>query len=65
MQHSHQYGTVRLEKDEGGGKIVMISFAYTPLYSAMAPASFPDPAQLFVTFSTEKQERAWYLFSRE
>ena len=28
-------------------------------------ASFPGPAQLSVAFSTEKQERAWYLFSRE
>ena len=24
-----------------------------------------DPAQLFVAISTEKRERAWYLFSRE
>ena len=28
-------------------------------------ASFPGPAQLSITCSTEKQERAWYLFSRE
>ena len=28
-------------------------------------ASFPGPAQLFVSISTEKRERAWYLFSRE
>ena len=28
-------------------------------------ASFPGPAQLSVTSSTEKWERAWYLFSRE
>ena len=28
-------------------------------------ASFPGPAQLFITISTEKRERAWYLFSRE
>ena len=27
-------------------------------------ASFPGPAQLSVTCSTEKQDRAWYLFSR-
>ena len=29
------------------------------------PASFPDPTQLSVTWSTEKQEKAWYLFSHE
>ena len=28
-------------------------------------ASFPGPAQLSVASSTEKRERAWYLFSRE
>ena len=28
-------------------------------------ASFPGPTQLSVTCSTEKWERAWYLFSRE
>ena len=28
-------------------------------------ASFPGPAQLSVAISTEKQERARYLFSRE
>ena len=28
-------------------------------------ASFPGPAQLSVTISMEKRERAWYLFSRE
>ena len=28
-------------------------------------ASFPGPAQLFVAISTEKRERAWYLFSHE
>ena len=28
-------------------------------------ASFPGPAQLSIAISTEKQERAWYLFSRE
>ena len=28
-------------------------------------ASFPGPTQLSVAFSTEKWERAWYLFSRE
>ena len=28
-------------------------------------ASFPGPAQLFVAISTEKQERAWHLFSLE
>ena len=42
-----------------------VSFTCTPLYSAMAPASFPGPAQLSIAFSTEKWERAWYLFSRE
>ena len=29
------------------------------------PASFPDPTQLSITWSTEKRERAWYLFSHE
>jgi len=28
-------------------------------------ALYPDPAQLSVTCSTEKWERAWYLFSCE
>ena len=28
-------------------------------------ASYPGPAQLFVAISTEKRERAWYLFPRE
>ena len=28
-------------------------------------ASFPGPAQLFVTCSTEKRERAWYLSSHD
>jgi len=28
-------------------------------------ALFPGPAQLSVAFSMVKQERAWYLFSRE
>ena len=28
-------------------------------------ASFPGPAQLSIAISTEKRERAWYLFSRE
>ena len=28
-------------------------------------ASFPGPAQFSVAISTEKRERAWYLFSRE
>ena len=28
-------------------------------------ASYPGPAQLSVASSTEKRERAWYLFSRE
>ena len=28
-------------------------------------ASFPGPAQLSVAISTEKRERAWYLFSHE
>ena len=33
--------------------------------SIVCIASFPGPAQLCVAFSTVKQERAWYLFSRE
>ena len=28
-------------------------------------ASYPGPAQLFIAISTEKRERAWYLFPRE
>ena len=33
--------------------------------SIVCIASFPGPAQLSVAFSMVKQERAWYLFSRE
>ena len=33
--------------------------------SGLRVASFPGPAQLSVACSTVKQERAWYLFSRE
>ena len=37
----------------------------TPVQTHTHIASFPGPAQLSVTFSTERRERAWYLFSRE
>ena len=34
-------------------------------WHATPVALFPGPAQLFVVISTEKRERAWYLFSHE
>ena len=42
-----------------GGRLSEVSLRGIPL------ASFPGPAQLSVTCSTVKRERAWYLFSRE
>ena len=35
------------------------------LPTTLCVALFPGPAQLSVTISTVKRERAWYLFSRE
>ena len=36
-----------------------------PSKDSLLLVSFPGPAQLSVTFSTVKRERAWYLFSHE
>ena len=55
-----------LKRNEHLNFFFFYSFFFFAIYLRWSTlASFSDPAQLSVTFSTEKWERAWYLFSRE